>query len=137
MFVLILSAWKESSATPAQHGLRSRDAELVASARRILLQRLANPPTLQELAHELGTNRNKLNQIFQRGMGITPKAFCVQRRIERAQALLHEGRLNVAQIAEVVGYQHQSSFASAFREVVGVCPRAYGRANVDVATRTA
>jgi AraC-like DNA-binding protein len=89
---------------------------------------MADPPTLQALAQELGTNRNKLNQIFQRSMGVTLKAFCVQRRIERAQALLHEGRLNVAQIAETVGYQHQSSFAAAFRDVVGMCPRDYSGA---------
>ena len=107
-------------------GMRGRDAELVASASRILNQRLVDPPTLQELAQELGTNRNKLNQIFQRSMGVTLKVYCVRKRIERARALLQEGRLTIAQISESVGYQHQSSFTAAFRDMVGMCPRDYG-----------
>jgi AraC-like DNA-binding protein len=128
LLVLIVAAWKERLLAGNEASLRGRDAYLIAAARRILTQRLVDPPTLQELAQELGTNRNKLNQIFQRGLGVTPKAFCVQRRIERAQVLLREGRLNVAQIAETVGYQHQSSFAAAFRDMVGMCPRDYGSA---------
>lgn len=126
LIVLTCAAWKERLTAGSFPSLRSREAELVAAARRILMDRMTDPPTLQALAHELGTNRNKLNQVFQRGMGVTIKTFCVQRRIERAQALLYEGRLNVAQIAETVGYQHQSSFAAAFREVVGMSPRDYG-----------
>lgn len=126
LLLLVVASWRTRLSSGTFPGLRSRDAELVTAARRILTERMAAPPTLKELALELGTNRNKLNQIFQRGMGVTLKAFCVQRRIERAQALLHEGRLNVAQIAETVGYQHQSSFAAAFRDVVGMCPREYG-----------
>ena len=43
-----------------------------------------------------------------------------------ARALLQEGRLNIAQISETVGYQHQSSFTAAFRDIVGMCPRDYG-----------
>jgi AraC-like DNA-binding protein len=87
------------------------------------MRRLDDPPTLEALAQELGTNRTKLNQLFRRGLGVTPKAFCLQNRIERAQMLLREGRLSVAQIAETVGYQHQSSFAAAFKDAVGMCPR--------------
>jgi AraC-like DNA-binding protein len=128
LMVLVIAAWNRKAAEPSFPGLRDRDAELVDAARRILTERMAAPPTLHELAQELGTNRSKLNHIFQRGMGVTLKSFCVQRRMERAQALLQEGRLNVGQIAETVGYQHQSSFAAAFWDMVGVCPRDYGNA---------
>ncbi len=125
LVALMCAAWNDALQAGANASMRGRDAQLIAAARRILTQRLVDPPTLQELARELGTNRNKLNQLFQRGLGVSPKAFCVQRRIEHAQVLLREGRLNVAQIAETVGYQHQSSFAAAFRGAVGVCPRDY------------
>jgi len=126
LFALVTSAWKTREEGVERPGMRGRDAELVAAASRILNQRLVDPPTLQELAQELGTNRNKLNQLFQRSMGVTLKVYCVQKRIERARALLQEGRLNIAQISETVGYQHQSSFTAAFRDVVGMCPRDYG-----------
>jgi AraC-like DNA-binding protein len=106
---------------------RRRNLDLVCGARRALDLRFAAPPTTDELAAELGTNRNTLNEIFERSIGTTIKQYCVQRRIERAIALLNEGVLNMAQIAEAIGYQHQSSFAAVFRERVGVSPRHYLR----------
>jgi AraC-like DNA-binding protein len=126
LFALVMNAWKAREAGADINGGPGRDAELVASASRILNQRLVEPPTLQKLALELGTNRNKLNKIFQRSMGVTVKIYCMQKRIERARALLQEGRLNISQIAETVGYRHQSSFTAAFRDLVGMSPRDYG-----------
>ena len=73
LMALLSAAWRERIGAGEEVAMRSRDAYLVAAARRILTQRLVDPPTLQELAHELGTNRNKLNQIFQRGLGVTPR----------------------------------------------------------------
>jgi AraC-like DNA-binding protein len=125
LLALVAQAWLEQGSDGIKMPARRRDAEIVIGARRALAQRFADPPTLQALAAELGTNRNKLNQLFRQTMGVTLQTYCVQRRIERAQALLMEGRLSVAQVAEAVGYQHQSSFTAAFRDVVGMCPRDY------------
>ena len=127
LLALMAASWNERLSQEHCPGARGRDGALVASARRILSERFADPPTLQALATQLGTNKNKLNQLFQRHLGVTPQAFCLQRRIERAQALIAEGRLNVGQIADEVGYQHQSSFAVAFREAVGLSPREFAR----------
>ncbi|NDF86587.1 MAG: response regulator, partial [Gammaproteobacteria bacterium] len=40
----------------------SLDAVLVASAQKILRDRMANPPSLEELAHQVGSNRRRLNE---------------------------------------------------------------------------
>jgi AraC-like DNA-binding protein len=127
LLALVTAAWIERANTEHWPGARGRDGELVAAARRILSEHFADPPTLHELSSRLGTNKNKLNQLFQRHLGMTPQGYCLQRRIERAQALLAEGRLNVGQVADAVGYQHQSSFTVAFRDVVGESPRDYVR----------
>jgi AraC-like DNA-binding protein len=50
---------------------------------------------------------------------------CLERRVREAQLLLLEASLTIAQVAERVGYEHQSSFAAAFRERVGMTPRDY------------
>ncbi|MGM9482015.1 helix-turn-helix transcriptional regulator [Roseateles sp. NT4] len=128
LLALVAGAWKERLESTSMAGVRGRrDAEIVTAARRILTERFADPPTLQQLASDLGTNKNKLNQLFQRTLGTTPQAFSLQQRIARAQALLVEGRLNIGQVADAVGYQHQSSFAVAFRDVVGESPREFAR----------
>jgi AraC-like DNA-binding protein len=129
LLALVAASWNERLASAGTPGTRGRDGELASAARRILCERFADPPTLRELARELGTNKNKLNQLFRVGFGVTPQAFCLQRRMERAQALIMEGRLNVGQVADEVGYQHQSSFAVAFRDVIGVSPREFARSH--------
>ena len=60
----------------------------------------------------------------------TPAAFevgmsAMKRRMREAQQLLLAATLTVAQVAERVGYEHQSSFAAAFSSHVGMSPRQY------------
>ncbi|AMO23647.1 hypothetical protein GCM10027034_37930 [Ramlibacter solisilvae] len=125
LLALVASTWKARFSSGQSFGLRGRDAELLANARRILLDRCTQPPKLQELASELGTNRTKINQLFRSCIGVTPQEYTLHRRIERAQALIVEGKLNVGQVSDAVGYQHQSSFTTAFREVTGMSPREF------------
>lgn len=127
LLALMASHWNERLAADRWPGARGRDEVIVAFARRILCERFADPPTLQELATLVGTNKNKLNLLFHKRLGMTPQVFCLQRRIERAQALIAEGRLSVGQVSEAVGYQHQSSFSEAFVRVVGLSPREFAR----------
>jgi AraC-like DNA-binding protein len=127
LFALVISAWKEHLDVGHDARAQARDTEIVAAARRILTERYANPPTVRALASQLGTNKTKLNRLFQEATGVTPRTYWLQQRIERAESLLTEGRLNLAQIAEAVGYQHQSSFTAAFCNALGMCPREYRR----------
>jgi AraC-like DNA-binding protein len=46
-------------------------------------------------------------------------------RLERAAALLCEGKMQITQIALEVGYASPSHFTSAFRETFGCCPGLY------------
>jgi AraC-like DNA-binding protein len=83
------------------------------------------PPCLAELAHEIGTNQNKLKAVFKEAFGLTMTDYCLERRMREAQQLLLEATLTIAQVAERVGYKHQSSFAAAFCSHVGMSPRRY------------
>jgi len=125
LFALVVAAWNDHLGAGRSNKAHTRGTEIVAAARRILAERYANPPTAQALACELGTNKTKLNDLFQQATGVTLHTYGSQQRIERAQSLLMEGQLSLAQIATAVGYQHQSSFTAAFRDAVGMCPREY------------
>lgn len=128
LLVLVAASWCERLGRESWPGARPRDAELLAAARRMLGERLADPPTLAELARSLGTNKNKLNQLFRDRLRVTPQAYGLRLRIEHAQALMAQGRMNLAQVAEAVGYQHQSSFTAAFRDATGQSPGRYAQA---------
>nr|WP_316640427.1 helix-turn-helix transcriptional regulator [uncultured Roseateles sp.] len=123
--VLMMAGWSARLGGNHTPGLLKRDADLLAAARHALLERCTNPPTLIALARELGTNKNKLNRLFRDRFGTTPQSYALERRMERARSLIADGRMTVGQVAEAVGYQHQSSFTTAFRHAMGVSPREY------------
>ncbi len=113
---------------PALHGpalTRQRDADLAHAALARLEREYRKPPLFADLAHALGTNQNKLKAVFKSAFGLTMSDYCLDRRVREAQQLLLEASLTIAQVAERVGYEHQSSFTAAFSAHVGMSPRAY------------
>ncbi len=104
---------------------RLRDVELAHAALRRLELDYRKPPLFADLAREIGTNQNKLKAVFKEAFGATMAGYCLERRMREAQQLLLEATLTIAQVAERVGYEHQSSFAAAFSSHVGMSPRQY------------
>lgn len=116
--------WNEPQLRGTALHLR-RDLDLARAAIARLDRDYRRPPRFDALAHELGTNQNKLKSVFKEAFGVTMADYCLERRVREAQLLLLEASLTIAQVAERVGYEHQSSFAAAFRERVGMTPRDY------------
>ena len=106
---------------------RLRDVELAHAALARLERNFRKPPLFAELAREIGTNQNKLKAVFKEAFGVTMAEYCLERRMREAQQLLLAATLTIAQVAERVGYEHQSSFAAAFRGYVGMSAREYRR----------
>jgi AraC-like DNA-binding protein len=104
---------------------RLRDVELAQTALRRLERSYRKPPLFADLAREIGTNQNKLKAVFKEAFGVTMAEYCLERRMREAQQLLLAATLTIAQVAERVGYEHQSSFAAAFSGHVGMSPRQY------------
>lgn len=114
--------------TPSLRGgaiQRQRDVTLAQTALHRLERDYRRPPLFSSLAHEIGTNQNKLKSLFKEAYGLTMADYCLERRMREAQQLLLEATLTIAQVAERVGYEHQSSFAAAFKGHVGMSPREY------------
>ena len=104
---------------------RRRDLDLAHAARARLDRDYRRPPNFADLAREIGTSQNKLKAVFKHAFGLTMAEYCLERRVREAQQLLMEATLTIAQVAERVGYEHQSSFAAAFSGHVGMSPREY------------
>jgi AraC-like DNA-binding protein len=104
---------------------RLRDVELAHAALQFLERDYRKPPLFADLAREIGTNQNKLKAVFKEAFGVTMAEYCLERRMREAQQLLLEATLTIAQVADRVGYEHQSSFAAAFSGHVGMPPRQY------------
>ncbi|MCL6669578.1 helix-turn-helix domain-containing protein [Streptomyces panaciradicis] len=89
-----------------------------------LADELLSPPSLADLATDLGLSRYQLLRAFRTTMGVPPYAWLAQYRVARARGLLESG-LRPAEVAALVGFADQAHLTRWFRRVLGVTPAAY------------
>lgn len=92
-------------------------------AKEILTTQFEHPPSLLELAKQVGLSDRTLRRGFQGLFGTTVIGYLTQQRMQRAKQLLQEGEWTVAEVARTVGYGHLGHFAAAFKRQFGVNPR--------------
>lgn len=83
--------------------------------------------TLDELARELGMSRSVLAERFAHFVGIPPMQYLAQWRMQLAAALLSGTSLNLAEIADRVGYGSETAFSRAYKRQVGMAPADWRR----------
>jgi len=64
-------------------------------------------------------------RTFKATLGVPPHRYILQRRVERAKALLRNPALSISEITFRCGYAEQSSFTRAFQKVTGAAPASY------------
>jgi AraC-like DNA-binding protein len=97
-----------------------------------LADELLEPPSLSDLATDLGLSRYQLLRAFRTTMGIPPYAWLAQHRVTKARGLLETG-LRPAEVAGLVGFADQAHLTRWFRRVLGVTPAAYRNSVQDAA----
>ena len=75
-----------------------------------------------KIAKAVGTNETKLKYGFKALFGETIFAYRNRRRMKKAIALIEDG-IPIGRVSEEVGYQHQTSFTSAFKSYYGISPK--------------
>ena len=98
----------------------------VARAMACLRQRFDQPVTLDELALVSGLSRFRLVHAFTKETGLSPHAYHVHVRVERARALLQRG-IAPAVVAATMGFADQSHFTRHFKKIMHITPTQYTR----------
>ena len=101
------------------------DIDKIYQAKEILLGNLENPPSLMELARQVGLNDFKLKRGFRQVFGTSAFKYLHDYRLEKASQLLASGEMNVEQVGFKVGFDSRSYFALAFRKKFGLNPKQY------------
>ena len=83
--------------------------------------------TLKELAAIVNQSESALSRQIKGLFGFTFKELLLEKRFERAVALLEQTDLPVSSIAEAVGYENTSFFYRRFRQRYGISPKNYRR----------
>lgn len=127
LLTLQLHQWTENTnrQQTRSQAWRSSDVERLHYAKEILVRDLHNPPSLLDLARQVGLNDYKLKQGFRQIFGTTVFGYLQSYRMKEAKQLLTERELSIAGIAQRVGYASQSRFCDAFKRQFGMSPREY------------
>lgn len=114
-----------------ERDVRSAGARTAVRARAVLEERMAEPPTLEGLAADLGTSPFALLRAFRRLYGMPPHTWLTDARVRRARRLLDAG-VGPASAAVEVGFTDQPHLNRHFTRIVGVPPGAYQRERKNV-----
>ena len=96
-------------------------------AKQLIIKDMNNPPSLSELAKEVGLNIKKLKTEFKEFYGAPVFTFLLNYKMELAKNLLLEQQLNVNEIALQLGYSTSSHFIAAFKKKYGTTPKQFSK----------
>ena len=83
--------------------------------------------TIDELAREYLINTAALKSTFKAVYGMPVASYMKQYRMKEAAKLLRETDRSIADIARSVGYESQSKFSAAFKDIMKTLPTDYRR----------
>ncbi|MBE6589202.1 MAG: helix-turn-helix transcriptional regulator [Ruminococcaceae bacterium] len=98
-----------------------------SSAVRFLQENLTAHLTLEQIARGCSMSVSKLKLLFRSKAGMGPIDYLIRLRIERAQILIDEGKLNLTQISEELGFTSLHYFSRLFKHITGLSPSEYAK----------
>ena len=116
----------------SQNKLAEYQFELTETIRKIhdqLLQHMEQRITIEELSRQYLINPKTLKNVFKSVYGTSIAAHIKEHRMRQAARMLIESNLNIAEIAQAVGYDSQSKFTAAFKTYFKILPKEYRKNN--------
>ena len=97
----------------------------IRKAKDIIVSRMSEPPSLQELSDEIELSLKKLKEGFKQIYGDSVFSFLFDYKMEFARKLLETGKHNVNEVGLKIGYSTASHFIAAFKKKYGTTPKQY------------
>ena len=106
--------------------VKSDDEILMERIMKVINNNLDNCDlTVELLAKEIGLSRVHLHRKLKNITGITTVEFIRNIRLKKAAELLRDKKLNISQIAYIVGFSSHTHFSTAFKKFYGMSPTEY------------
>ena len=86
---------------------------------------LGDDLSIEALAGEACLSPFHFARAFKAATGTTPHRYVAERRVEKAKALIADGRIPLAEVAHLCGFSSQAYFTTWFRRLTGSTPGTY------------
>ena len=80
--------------------------------------------SLNELAQLVQMSPSYFSRLFKQSTGFAPHQYLIRQRVKRAQKLLKQRKLTIAEIAYQVGFANQGHLNYHFKRLTGITPKA-------------
>jgi AraC-like DNA-binding protein len=97
----------------------------IKKAKEIMILNMAEPPSLPDLATQIGLSEKKLKMGFKQIYGDTVYGFLFDYKMNLARKYLDSGSYNVNEVGLKIGYSTGSHFIAAFKKKFGTTPKKY------------
>ncbi|MCB0831010.1 MAG: helix-turn-helix transcriptional regulator [Solirubrobacterales bacterium] len=104
-------------------------------ARDLADSRYSEPLEVEDMARAASLSRSHFSERFKAAFGVSPHAYLLTRRLERAASMLRNTDYQVAYICMSVGLASVGSFTTSFKRAYGVTPAEYRRKHPPAAAR--
>jgi AraC family transcriptional regulator len=95
---------------------------MVEGAKEMLVDRMADRVSLDELAGRMYTTPYHLARVFRAATGFSLHGYLVQLRLRTAFDRLPHDADDVGQVGRALGYRSHSHFTASFRRTFGIPP---------------
>lgn len=97
----------------------------IKKAKEIIIANLSEPPSLEDLAEQVGLSMKRLKMGFKQIYGDTVYGFLFDYKMDYARQLLDSGSYNVNEVGLKIGYSTGSHFIAAFKKKFATTPKKY------------
>ncbi len=108
-----------------QHEEKHGGAALAIQTREFIRSHSRGPLTAGEIADAMGYSTDHLSRVLKRSYGQTLGQTIAQERMNRARLLLQTTQMNIAQVAQELGWEDANLFEKFFRYHQKCTPNAY------------
>jgi AraC-like DNA-binding protein len=107
--------------------LNGKDIQTLYALKEEILNHLATPPVINDLAEQVNMSPTKLKNLFKQIFGDSIFSYYQGFRMKEAARLLKEEQLSVSDVGYCLGFSNLSHFSRVFEENIGMKPKKYSK----------
>ena len=81
----------------------------------IMRNSIEHPPSVAEIAAEVGLSTRQLERLFGKYLNSSPRKYLLELRLDRAQRLLLQTEMSVVEVALACGFENPGHFSRVYR----------------------